>query len=82
MEKKDEDEEGPPKREKPKQQKPRPKSMFVKAVAPGLDLDGVDGCSSTEDLSTRALTIPVEPSHNTTACKLSDTPPTYTGNLN
>ncbi|KAL4218145.1 hypothetical protein ACF0H5_022881 [Mactra antiquata] len=55
LEKKEEDEDGP-KREKPKQ-KSRPKSMFVK-VGPGADLgDGVEACSSNEDLSARSSNV-------------------------
>lgn len=66
MEKKEEEEEGP-KREKPKQ-KPRPKSMFVKA-APGID--GDEACSSNEDLSAaRAFTIPADNGNSSTACEL------------
>ena len=75
LEKKEEDEEGGPprKREEKPKQKPRPKSMFVKA-GPGSNLnEGLENSASTEDLTSRAFTISAG-SHNSTACKLDYLP--------
>ena len=70
IEKKEEDEEGVPrKREEKAKQKPRPKSMFVRA-GPGANLDeGLENSASTEDLSARNLTVPSSRGSNSAACK-------------
>ncbi|KAH3897127.1 calmodulin-regulated spectrin-associated protein 1-like isoform X3 [Dreissena polymorpha] len=54
--KKDDDEEGPPKKEKPKQ-RTRPKSMFVK---PEL-VEGFEGAGSVDDLTSRVMSASVGP---------------------